>query len=214
MTEAALSFTQVAPAVLCELPQELQDELSALLPARSKHTKQAQPQRLAADLQHPAAARLNLLKVGRGMNNNAIRAEQQQLAAAAIAAEQALDHSVSPVSVELASELWPELEIALNRLADDLRHVGGEILSDESQERNAGVAQVQEKLDALKKLVLQWAAKQVQHNLEDVQYMLKRLLSFRSTGLVQEMVQQSIAGVQDEVRSVYGATLRLSSSML
>ena len=214
MTEAALSFTQVDPSVLCELPQELQDELSALLPARSKHTKQAQPSRTAADLQHPAAARLNLLKVGRGMNNHAIRAEQQQLAASAVAAEQAFEDSIGPVPVESASELWPELEIALNRLADDLCHVGSESVSAESEDRNAGVAQVQEKLDALNKLVVQWAAKQVQHNLEDVQYMLKRLINFRSTGPVQEMVNKSIAGVQDEVRSVYGATLRLSSSML
>ncbi|KAL0055598.1 hypothetical protein WJX82_002289 [Trebouxia sp. C0006] len=45
MTDAALSLTQVDPSVLSELPQELQDELAALLPSTSRagaHNKQAQ----------------------------------------------------------------------------------------------------------------------------------------------------------------------------
>ena len=212
MTEAALSLTQVDPSVLSELPQELQDELTALLPARSKHSKHAQPLRAAADLQHPAAARLNLLKLGRNMNNRAIRLEQERTAAAAAEQAGSLDESAAPA--EPASELWAELETALSTLSGQLDSVSSEEEDRDSDEHKGAYTEAQEKLEALSQLVLQWAVRQAAFNLEDVQYIMRRLAGVMSASLVQNMVVQTLAAVQDEIKSRYGAQLRVSSSLL
>ena len=212
MTEAALSLTQVDPSVLSELPQELQDELTALLPARSKHSKHAQQPRTAADLQHPAAARLNLLKVGRNMTNRAIRLEQERLAASA--AERAGSPSEEAIPAEPASELWAELETALSALSRQFDSVSSEEIDKGSDEHENALTGAHDKLEALSQLVVQWAVRQAAFNLEDVQYMVRRLAGFKSADSVKKMIVQTLPTVQNEVKCRYGAKLRLSSSLL
>ena len=209
MTDAALSFTQVDPSVLSELPQELQDELAALLPSTSRpalHSR-AQPARLPSDMPHPAAARMNLLMRGRHLGNSAIQLEQERAEAAA---EQAREAAVTPVVNEPASELWDELQIALQALSaveDATEGVESDPHDDGSEgaEHEAAVL----KMQALVGIVLQWVSRQVQRNLEDVYYLLRRLAEFSSDGFVQQSISRLIKDVQAQVQAAHGAKLRL-----
>ncbi len=212
MTDAALSLTQVDPSVLSELPQELQDELAALLPSTSRagvHNKQAQQPYMQSDMQHPAAARMNLLSNGRHLGNHAIQLEQQERAEAGAAKAKA----VAPVSNEPASELWGELQIALLALssAHDDSSPDVSLANDEGSEGNACEA-AEMKMQALCSIVLQWAGRQVQNDLEDVYFLLRRLADFKSTGFVQHGIAEVIQGVQAQVQATHGAKLRLQSS--
>jgi len=212
MTDAALSLTQVDPSVLSELPQELQDELAALLPSTSRagaHNKQAQQPRMQSDMQHPAAARMNLLTNGRHLGNHAIQLEQQERAEAGVAKAKA----VTPVVSEPASELWDELQIALLALmsADDDSNPDVSVANGDGSEGGACEAAVM-KMQALGSIVLQWASRQVQNDLEDVYFLLRRLADFKSTGFVQHGIAEVIQGVQAQVQATHGAKLRLQSS--
>lgn len=210
MTDAALSFTQVDPSVLSELPQELQDELAALLPSTSRPTfhSRAQPARLPSDMPHPAAARMNLLMRGRHLGNSAIQLEQERAEAAA--AEQTREAAVMPVVNEPASDLWDELQIALQALSaveDATEGVEADSHDDGSEgaEHEAAVL----KMQALVGIVMQWVNCQVQNDLEDVYYLLRRLAEFSSNGFVQQSISRLIKDVQAQVQATHGAKLRL-----
>lgn len=209
MTDAALSFTQVDPSVLSELPQELQDELAALLPSTSRpalHSR-AQPARLPSDMHHPAAARTNLLMRGRHLGNSAIQLEQERAEAAA---EQAREAAVTPLVNEPGSELWDELQIALQALsAVDGATEGVEADSNDVGSEGAEHEAAVLKMQALVAIVLQWVTRQVQNDLEDVYYLLRRLADFRSDGLVQQSISRLIKDVQAQVQATHGAKLRL-----
>ena len=211
MTDAALSLTQVDPSVLSELPQELQDELAALLPSTSRagaHNKQAQQPRMQSDMQHPAAARMNLLSTGRHLGNHAIQLEQGERAEAGAAKAKA----VMPVVNEPASELWGELHIALLALltAHDDSSPDISVANGDDSEGGACEAAMM-KMQALGSIVLQWASRHVQNDLEDVYFLLCRLADFKSTGFVWHGIAEVIQGVQAQVQATHGAKLRLHS---
>lgn len=215
MTDAALSLTQVDPSVLSELPQELQDELAALLPSTSRagaYSKQAQQPRMQSDMQHPAAARRNLLTNGGHLGNHAIHLEQQEHAEACAAKAKA--KAVTPVVIEPASELWGELQIALLALltADDDSSPDTSVVRDDTSEDGCACEAAVIKMQALGSIVLQWASRQVQNDLEDVHFLLRRLADFKSTGFVQQGIAEVIQGVQAQVQATHGAKLRLQSA--
>ena len=212
MTDAALSFTQVDPSVLSELPQELQDELAALLPSTSRaaaNSKHAQAPQVQADMHRPAAARSNLLKIGRSMGNYAIQMEQQQQLGEGTG--QGKEQTASPAVDEPAAELWAELQVALHALSTASKVSNSGPASSSDVESGAESQEAELKMNALHNIVMQWVACQVQSNLEDVHFLLRRLADFKSAEFVQQNIRKMIVAVQGEVQTAHGAKLRLQS---
>ena len=225
MTEAALSYTQLDPSVLSELPQELRDELAAVLPSTSRagpHSKKhAQLLGAAQDRGNAAAARLNLVNNNWLKGNRAILLEQQQQHehAQALARQQQGDSAPAEGVVEDAASLWCELQPALESLsAASSNSPAKEQHPDHSSESDPDADDcnveeerqhaVEEQLEALCNVVLQWSCRQVASSLEDVHYMLRRLAGYSSPcSLVQQSVVRLIQLIQQSVKSAHGAQL-------
>lgn len=208
MTEAALSYTQLDPSVLSELPQELRDELAAVLPSSnsSRHKQHS-----AADKSNSAAACLNLMSNGRLLGNKAILMKQQHEHAQLEASHAQPDSQKEDSSNEAVDELWAELHLALQGLSATISsHATNETAFNDPRPDEQAHIDTDEKFDALYKVVLQWAGRQVESSLEDVHYLLRRLVSYvTSCGLVQQGVARLIKAIQSCVESVHGATLQM-----
>lgn len=208
MTDLALSFTQVDPAVLSELPQELQDELAALLPSTSRaalHGKHVQAGR-HTDMHHPAATRLNLLRHGHRLGNQAFVLEPQHASAEAGVAKKAAVDSAMSVP---ATELWAELQAAFHTLSGVTSSTEAAAASDAAASHSTEAAE--QKMEALSRLIVQWAQVHVHNDLEGVHYLLRRLADFESAAFIQLSIAKMVAHIQQEVQTVHGAKLCLQS---
>ena len=209
MTEAALSYTQLDPSVLSELPQELRDELAAVLP--SSNCSRLHKQHPAADKSNPAAACLNLMSKGQLLGNKAILTKQKHEHAHLEASHAQDDSQNGEGSNEAVDELWAELHLALQ----DLSAASGsgattETASDETRLAEQAQVETQEKFEALYKVVLQWAGRQIESDLEDIHYLLRRLTSYVTPcGLVQQGTARLVNAIQSCIKSIHGAKLQM-----
>ena len=199
MTTAALSFTQVDPAVLSELPQEVRDELTALLPTSNKaaHTR---PDRHAN-----ANAHFEGLRQQHGFEVK----HQRQTHNAETAS---LVHAHNPLADETAQDLWQALQGALLQLARQHGEGSSDVEDDtrtHSMRDDFDDTVTVSKLNALQDVALQWVVAHVQHDLEDVHWLLRRLSGLRThVELVQQTVAHMMHAVQQQVKEVHGATLQ------
>lgn len=200
---AELSYTQLDPSVLSELPQELRDELAAVLPSTSRawgHSKLP-----------------NLLKQHPVRGNRAILLQQQQqhdCVHSEAGQEQTASNKNSAVD-EPADELWTELQLALQGLSAATEpHTATDILfspidRDEQQEIARG-----KKFAALSEVVLQWTDRQVENNLEDVSYLLRRLVGYSAASdTIQLGVARLVTAIQQLVKAAHGAKLQLQQPL-
>ena len=209
MTVAELSYTQLDPSVLSELPQDLRDELAAMLPSSSRtapHSKLANP--LPAK-SNPTAARLHLLENGRHLGNKTVLLQQQH---DHVRPEPGQEEGVEKVIDEPATELWTELHLALEGLSaatkacfvTDTASNASNNSEDQQQAAN------NEKFEALVVVVLQWTSRQVECNLEGVNYLLRRLIGYAARpDMIQLGIARLVKGMQQRVKSAHGAKLQL-----
>ena len=209
MTVAELTYTQLDPSVLSELPQDLRDELAAMLLPSSRNGPHS---KAAASLmgRHPASAHAHLLGSGRHLSNKAILLQQQQQQHD-LAIDQAKDVAKEGAAVnEPAAELWSELQLALEGLSAATKAgTVTETVSSTSSIHGQQEAGSKDKFDALSEVVLQWAHRQIENNLEDVHYLLRRLVGFTAAS---DMVQLGVAGlvkaIQQHIKLAHGAKLQ------
>lgn len=206
MTTAALSFTQVDPAVLSELPQEVRDELTALLPPTNKASH------VRTDKHQTANAHFEVLRQNHGFearHQHQMHHEKDLLSITVC----------DPLADESAQDLWAALQEALlllatendNNTADLDVGSGNHSSHQQSAEGGSTVA----KLRAVQGIAVQWVAAHVQHDLEGVHWFLRRLSGFRhQVGMVQQAVASLIQAVQQKVKDVHGATLQTRSFLL
>ena len=211
---AELSYTQLDPSVLSELPQDLRDELVAMLPpssrtgARSKHMKLLRPH---SDGSNPATAHAHLLDSGRQLGNKAILLQQQHDQARS-ETDQDKDVGKEDRAVhEPANELWTELHLALEGLSAAAKVCTvTETLPSASSLNEQQQTESEEKFDALYEVVLQWAHRQLESNLEDIHYLLCRLVSYTAASdMIQLGIARLVKAIQQHVKSAHGAKLQL-----
>ena len=200
MTTAGLSFTRVDPAVLSELPQEVRDELTALLPTSNKATH-TRPDRHANAMTHFEGLR----------QQHGFEAKYQRQTHNAETDSLGLQ-ARSPLADETAQDLWQALQGALLQLARQLgegsRDIDDGTRTDSSHEQCDDTVTVS-KLNALQDVALQWVVAHVQLDLEDVHWLLRRLSGLRThVELVQQTVAHMMHAVQQQVKEVHGAMLQ------
>lgn len=211
LTVAELIYTQLDPSVLSELPQELRDELAAMLPPSSRTGPYSKPASLMG--RHPASAHAHLLGSGRHLGNKAILLQQhQQHDLACGKTDQAQDVAKEGAAVnESAAELWSKLQLALDGLSAAAKACTVlETVSSASSQNEQQEAASEEKFDALSEVVLQWAHRQIESNLEDVHYLLRRLVGYTAASdMIQLGVARLVKAIQQHVKSAHGAKLKL-----
>lgn len=213
MTVAELTYTQLDPAVLSELPQDLRDELAAMLPPSSRtgpHSKPASLMGRHTAGVNPASAHAHLLGTGRHLGNKAILLQQQQQRdLACFKTDQAKDVAQEGAAVdEPATELWNELQLALDGLSTTTKPCI--VTEGASSPNELQQAVSEEKFDALNEVVVQWAHRQIESNLEDVHYLLRRLVGYTAAS---DIIRLGVAGlvtaIQQQVKLAHGAKLQL-----
>ena len=211
---AELSYTQLDPSVLSELPQDLRDELVAMLPpssrtgAHSKHMKLLRPH---SDGSNPATAHAHLLDSERQLGNKALLLQQQHDQAHS-ETDQDKDVGREDRAVhEPANELWTELHLALEGLSAAAKVCTvTETLPSASSLNEQQQTESEEKFDALYEVVLQWAHRQLESNLEDIHYLLCRLVSYTAASdMIQLGIARLVKAIQRHVKSAHGAKLQL-----
>ena len=207
MTVAELSYTQLDPSVLSELPQDLRDELVAVLPPSSRtgaHSKPTNLLRPHPDESNPATAHAHLLDSGRHLGNKAIVLQQQHDQERA-ETDQDKEGGAVP---EPASELWSELHSALEGLSAAAKACTvTEIASDQDEQQQS---ERKETFDALYEVVVQWAHRWVEGSLEDVHYLLRRLVGYTAaSNMIQRGIARLVKAIQQHVISAHGAKLQL-----
>lgn len=212
---ARLSYTQLDPSVLSELPQDLRDELVAMLPPSSRtgaHSKPTTLLRPHQDGSNAAIAHAHLLDSGRQLSNKAILLQQQH-DHARLETGQDKDDVIKEAGAvhEPASELWSELHLALEGLSAAAKACTvTETASSPSNLNEQQQTESEEKFDALSEVVLQWIHRQVESNLEDVHYLLRRLVGYAAASdMIQLGIARLVKAIQQHVKSAHGAKLHL-----
>lgn len=210
MRAAALSFTQVDPAVLSELPQEVQDELTVLLPSSTRGLAGTRASHPRTEQRHAAAFDLprhrntyGAREPGPGDNGQALPVAEPR----------------NPLADECAQDLWQALHQALQQLAKEHQQDGvphrNTCGSDSSCPEDHQGSETAMKLDALQEVVTQWAAAHVRHDLEAVHCLLRRLSAFKTrVDAVQQAAVSLIQLVQQQVQQAHGATLHMRPLLL
>lgn len=217
MTVAELSYTQLDPSVLSELPQDLRDELVAMLPPSSRTGAHRRPTNLLRphpDGSNQAIAHAHLLDSGRQLGNKAILLHQQQQQHDQARSETGQDKDVGKEGGavrEPASELWSELHLALETLSAAAEACTiTETASSPSNLNEQQQSESEEKFDALYAVVLQWTHRQVENSLEDVHYLLRRLVGYiAASDMIQHGTARLVKAIQQQVKSAHGAKLQL-----
>lgn len=212
---AELSYTQVDPSVLSELPQDLRDELAAMLPSSSRAAAHNKPGNLLGTRGNSTAARL-LLHTGRQLGNSVMLLQQQQ--------PQQQDHVLSEPGQkgsvsnkdtaieEPAIQLWAELQLALQGLSASTEKDIPHTANDAEEEEPSAVG---EKFSALCEVVLQWTSRQVETNLEDVSYLLRRLVGYCATSdMIRLGIARLVRAMQQLVKGAHGAKLQLQQPLV
>lgn len=206
MTTAALSFTQVDPAVLSELPQEVRDELAALLPSSNKASH------ARTDKHHAANTHFEVLRLQHGFEAKQQRRTHNEETVVHIEAR-------NPLADEPVQDLWQALQAALVQIATE--HVESSSDSHEgrtntcSSRDESDEGSTASKLAALTQVAAQWAAAHVQHDLESVHWLLRRLIGLKlHVKVVQQAVICTIQDIQRQVKEVHGAMLQTRSLFL
>ena len=215
---ARLSYTQLDPSVLSELPQDLRDELAAMLPPSSRtgaHSKPTTLLRPHPGGSNPAIAHAHLLNSGQQLGNKAILLQQQHDHAPSETGQDKDVVKEGGAVHEPAVELWSELHFALEGLSSAAKTCTiTETAASASNLSEQQQTEIEEKFDALFKVVLQWTHRQVESNLEDVHYLLRRLVGYAAAS---DMIQLGIAilvkAIQQHVKSVHGAKLQLQQPL-
>lgn len=208
---AELSYTQLDPSVLSELPQDLRDELAAMLPSSSRAAAHNKPANPLGTRSNSTAARL--LHTGRHLGNSAMILQQQQQQQDRVLSEPGQEGIVSNKDTALEEpviELWAELQLALQGLSASTETDMPHNANSQEEEQQTG-----EKFAALCEVVLQWTSRQVETNLEDVSYLLRRLVSYSAAyDMIQLGVARLVRAMQQLVKGAHGAKLQLQQPLI
>ena len=212
---AELSYTQLDPSVLSELPQDVRDELAAMLPPSSRtgaHSKPTNTLRPYPDGSNPATAHAHLLDSGRQLGNKAISLQQQRDQAHSQTGQDKGVRKEGGAVHEPANELWSELHLALEGLSAAAKACT--MASNASNLNKQQQTESEEKFDALYQIVLQWTHCQVESNLEDVHYLLRRLVGYTAASdMIQLGIVRLVKAIQQHVKSAHGAKLQLQQPL-
>lgn len=192
--------------MLSELPQEVQDELTALLPPTNKASHPR------TERHQTANDHFDMLRHQHGSEARDTRQMHHQVDAVQVSTR-------DPLADENVQDLWTALQDALQQLAatDMERNADSDSsdVSNISKQQQLEGSSTTARLTAVQDVAVRWVAAHVQHDLESVHWLLRRLALYNSGA---ERIQQATASlmqaVQQQVKDMHGAILQTKSFLL